>query len=551
MLEKHAFRACQAKAGAQMYKKDGNIKILTFDQKLSAMLRYLTLCTLALLSIGSTPFPPERPNILFIMSDDHAQQAISSYGGTLVQTPNIDRLAKEGAIFENSFVTNSICAPSRAVLLTGKYSHLNGVRDNRDTFDGAQTTFPKLLRQAGYHTAIVGKWHLKTEPTGFDYWNVLIGQGQYYNPGMITMGDTVRYEGYATTVTTDLALEALKNRPKDKPFCLLYQHKAPHRNFMPEPQYFSAWEGEEIPLPSTFYDDYTGRPAAAEADMRVADMYMGFDMKLMPADYENYPEGSGGSAAFDASDSWKNTVEGLNEEQRAEWDRHYGKIRREFKEKQPQGRALAEWKFQRYIKDYLRCVLSVDAQIGRILAYLDETGLAENTIVVYTSDQGFYLGEHGWYDKRFMYEESLRTPLLIRYPKTIPAGSRIAAMALNLDLAPTLLGFAGAPIPEDMQGRSLKPLLETGKARRWRKAIYYRYYEYPHGWHKVRPHYGIRTERYKLIHFYNDPAYWELFDLKKDPNELNNLYGLPEYDKLARKLKSDLEELRQQYGDNG
>ncbi|MCB0595317.1 MAG: sulfatase [Lewinellaceae bacterium] len=518
-------------------------------QKSTTVLRYFVFALIALSTASSTPFTEKRPNILFIMTDDHAQQAISSYGSTLIRTPNIDRLGKEGALFENSFVTNSICAPSRAVLLTGKYSHLNGVRDNRDTFDGSQPTLPKLLQQAGYHTAIVGKWHLKTEPTGFDYWNVLIGQGQYYNPSMIEMGDTVQYEGYATTVTTDLALNVLQNRPKDKPFCLFYQHKAPHRNFMPEPQYFSAWEDDTIPLPATFYDDYQGRPAAAEADMRVADMYMGFDMKLLPEDYEGYPEGSGGNADFDVSESWKNTIERLNPEQRAKWDQHYDNVRRGFRENQPRGKALTEWKFQRYIKDYLRSVLSVDAQIGRMLDYLDETGLAENTVVVYTSDQGFYLGEHGWYDKRFMYEPSLRTPLLIRYPKSIPAGSRISAMALNLDLAPTLLDFAGTPIPEDMQGLSLKSLLESGKARRWRQAIYYHYYEYPHGWHKVRPHYGIRTERYKLIHFYNEPAYWELYDLAQDPDELDNLYGKSAYQKQVIKLKRQLEGLRKQYQD--
>ncbi|MCB0558770.1 MAG: sulfatase [Lewinellaceae bacterium] len=515
----------------------------------TTLFRYFVLILIALATVSSTPFSPQQPNILFIMSDDHAQQAISSYGSQLITTPHIDRLAKEGALFENSFVTNSICAPSRAVLLTGKYSHLNGVRDNRDTFDGAQPTLPKLLQQAGYYTAIVGKWHLKTEPTGFDYWNVLIGQGQYYNPRMIEMGDTVKYEGYTTTVTTDLALKTLQARPKDKPFCLLYQHKAPHRNFMPEPSYFSAWEKDTLPLPATFYDDYEGRPAAAEADMRVADMYMGFDMKLMPEDYEGYPEGSGGNAEFDVGESWSNTLAGLNPEQRSAWSQHYDKVRQQFRAEQPKGRALTEWKFQRYIKDYLRSVLSVDAQIGRVLAYLDEAGLSDNTIVVYTSDQGFYLGEHGWYDKRFMYEPSLRTPLLIRYPKAIQAGRRISQMALNLDLPPTLLDFAGAPIPEDMQGLSLKPLLESGKARRWRKAIYYRYYEYPHGWHKVRPHYGIRTERYKLIHFENEPGYWELYDLAEDPDELNNLYGQPKYEKRVRQLNRQLQELRRQYRD--
>ncbi len=508
----------------------------------------ILLFTLAFTGISSQEHFAERPNILFIMTDDHAQSAISSYGSTLIETPNIDRLAQEGALFEHSFVTNSICAPSRAVLLTGKYSHRNGVRDNRDTFDGTQQTFPKLLQQAGYYTAITGKWHLKTAPTGFDYWNVLIGQGKYYNPQMVEMGDTVDYTGYTTNVITDLALKTLEERPKDKPFCLLYQHKAPHRNFMPEPKYFSAYANDTIPLPATFYDDYAGRPAAEEADMRIADMYMGFDMKLMPEDYEGYPEGTGGNTDFDTHGNWENTLGALNEEQRAAWDQHYGQIRREFREQQPKGKALVEWKFQRYIKDYLRSVLSVDAQVGRMLNYLDEQGLADNTIVIYTSDQGFYLGEHGWYDKRFMYEPSLRTPLIIRYPKAVKASSRISQMVLNLDMAPTLLDFAGAAIPENMQGTSLRPLLE-GRKTDWRDAIYYHYYEYPHGWHKVQPHYGIRTQRYKLIHFYHEPAYWELYGLAEDPDELNNLYGKKEYQKLARQLKGELEKLRKQYGD--
>jgi arylsulfatase A-like enzyme len=488
--------------------------------------------------------PP--PNIIFIMTDDHAVQAISSYGGQLIQTPNIDRIGREGIRFADAFVTNSICAPSRAVLLTGKYSHINGLRDNRDRFDGSQVTFPKLLQQSGYQTAIIGKWHLKTAPTGFHHWNVLIDQGDYYNPTMILNGDTVNYTGYTTDVITDLSIEHLEKRDTTKPFCLLYQHKAPHRNWMPKPEIVARFEDRTIPLPATFHDDYATRSdAARDADMRIADMYMSMDMKLFPEDYGK-ETGTGGSANFDAERNWMENYTRLTPEQKAAWDAHYDPIREEFRKANLSGKELAEWKFQRYLKDYLACVASVDENIGRLLEYLEQKGLAENTIIVYTSDQGFYLGEHGWYDKRFMYEESLRTPLVMRYPKEIPAGQVSNLMALNLDLAPTLLDFAGVAVPKDMQGRSLGPIARGQMPDDWRLSIYYHYYEL-NSWHTVKKHYGVRTGRYKLIHFYDDIDAWELYDLENDPHEVNNVYGTPAYKDITAELHGELRRLREHY----
>lgn len=490
----------------------------------------------------------ERPNIIFIMADDHAMQAISSYGSEIIQTPNIDRIASEGIRFNNSFVTNSICAPSRAVLLTGKYSHVNGLRDNRDEFDGSQMTFPKLLQEAGYQTAIVGKWHLKTAPTGFDYWNILIGQGSYYNPQMIENGDTLEYTGYTTDIITDLAIDALENRDTTEPICLLYHHKAPHRNWMPNTKHLDLYKDDTIPLPETFWDDYETRSAAAsEQDMRIEDMYMGMDMKLMPEDYAGYDPGTGGNKQVDPGQIWVNQYNRLTPEQKEAWDAHYDKIRREFREQQPKGKELIEWKYQRYMKDYLRSIVSVDENIGRLLDYLDEKGLAENTIVVYTSDQGFYLGEHGWYDKRWMYEESLRMPLVMRYPAAVPAGQESDAMVLNLDFAPTLLDFAGLTPPEEMQGRSFRPIALGNTPDDWRESMYYHYYEYPHGWHDVKKHYGVRTDRYKLIHFYDNIDAWELYDLREDPTEVNNVIDDPAYDDVEAQLRQKLDSLRKVY----
>jgi arylsulfatase A-like enzyme len=482
------------------------------------------------------------------MADDHSQRAISAYDDTLIHTPNIDRLADEGILFASSFVTNSICAPSRAVLLTGQYSHRNGLRDNRDEFDGSQMTFPKLLQQAGYETALVGKWHLKTEPTGFNHWRVLIGQGSYYRPVFLENGVETEHPGYVTDLITDFALEFLGNRDTKKPFCLLYQHSAPHRNWMPSPRHLDLYADRDLPLPPTFRDGYQGRPAAEEADMRIDDMYLSFDLKLHSQSYER-ETGTGGKAGYDPEPAWEYSYARMTEEEKANWDAHYDHINQAFADHPPEGAELSEWKYQRYLKDYLRCVAAIDDNVGRLLDRLDELGLSNNTIVVYTSDQGFYLGEHGWYDKRFMYEQSMRTPLIIRYPDGISPGQVADALVVNLDTAPTLLDFAGVQIAPEMQGLSLRPLTQGQMPDDWRQGVYYHYYEYPHGWHRVRPHYGIRTDRYKLIHFYGELDVWELYDLENDPHELTNLYGSEEYSEIAETLHKQLKSLQREFGD--
>ena len=488
-----------------------------------------------------------RPNILFIMSDDHGFQAISAYNGKLNKTPNIDRLAKEGVLFEQSFVTNSICAPSRAVLLTGKYSHLNGVIDNSKVFDGKQQTFPKILQAHGYQTAMIGKWHLKSEPTGFDYWNILPGQGHYYNPDFIEMGQRKRLTGYVTDLITDVALDWLQNkRDKQKPFCLLLHHKAPHRNWMPNIKYLHKYDDVKIPVPDTFFDDYATRQAAKEQEMEIArHLFLDFDLKV-----PDWP----GEKEEDAWEKigtrlWEGEWERMTDEQRAAWQKAYKPKNEAFRKARLKGKDLALWKYQRYIKDYLRCIDSVDENVGKVLEYLDQAGLAANTLVIYTSDQGFYLGEHGWFDKRWIYEPSLRMPLLVRYPAEVPAGLRNKEdMVLNLDFAPTILDFANVQIPADIQGQSFRPVLKGKTPNNWRKAVYYHYYEFP-AWHMVKRHYGIRTRRYKLAHFYYDIDEWELFDLKKDPNELNNVFNDPAYASVVRELKRELQQLREFYGD--
>jgi len=482
------------------------------------------------------------PNMIFIMSDDHASQAIGSYGSIINRTPNIDRLAREGMRFENCFCTNSICAPSRAVILTGKHSHINGVIDNSMKFNGTQTTFPKLLQQQGYETAMIGKWHLKTDPTGFNYWNVLPGQGDYYNPDFIEMGERKNYTGYVTDLIAEFSLEWLKNRDGNRPFCLLLHHKAPHRNWMPDGKHLTMYDDEEIPRPETFYDDYETRSdAAREQEMTITKhMDLAWDLKVPAAEGEK--ELTWGDEAF------ANKLKRMTPEQLEEWANAYNPENEAFRKADLKGRELDGWKYQRYIKDYLRCIASVDDNMGRVLNYLDEAGLAENTIVVYTSDQGFYLGEHGWFDKRFMYEESLRMPLLIRYPKEIKAGTVSSDLVQNLDFASTFLDYGGAAIPGDMQGRSLRPLLRGATPHDWRNSIYYHYFEYP-AVHMVKRHYGIRTKRYKLIHFYYDIDAWEFYDLETDPHELNNLYGKKEYDGIVKELKTELEKLREHYGD--
>ncbi|OQX94547.1 sulfatase [candidate division KSB1 bacterium 4572_119] len=490
--------------------------------------------------------PRKLPNILYIMTDDHAYQAISCYGSKINQTPNIDRLASGGVRFVNSFCTNSICAPSRAVLLTGKYSHLNGVTDNRDKFDAAQQTFPKLLQENGYETALFGKWHLKCDPTGFDYWNILPGQGQYYNPDLIEMGEQKQVKGYATNIITDNCLNWLRNRKSVKPFCALLHHKAPHRNWMPDLKHLSMYEDEEIPIPETFFDDYETRCAAArEQEMRIADdTFMTFDLKVKPKE-GRLPENE--REKIDAR-IWETAYSRFTEEQREEWDRAYDPRNEKFYKSNLKGKELDKWKYQRYIKDYLRTIASVDDNIGRVLDYLDETGLAKNTIVVYTSDQGFYLGEHGWFDKRFMYEQSLRMPLIIRYPREIKPGVNESDMVQNIDFAPTFLDYAGIGVPDDIQGRSLRSVLQGVTPDDWRQSIYYHYYGYP-AWHMVKKHYGVRTHQYKLIHFYDDIDAWELYDLENDPHELNNVYDNPQYSKIVNELKIELKRLREKYKD--
>lgn len=466
----------------------------------------------------------KRPNIVFIMSDDHASHAMSCYGSRINRTPHLDRIAKEGMRFENAFCTNSICAPCRAVILTGKYSHLNSVKDNNDQFDGSQQTFPKLLQQAGYQTAMIGKWHLKTDPTGFDYWNVLPGQGDYYNPVMIEMGQRKKYTGYVTDLITDRCLEWLRGRDSEKPFCLMFQHKAPHRRWEPGPDHLTMYDDRTIPEPETLFDDYSGRGRAAkEQDMSIEKTMTAHDLKLTP-------------------------MKNLTDEQKARWDAAYGPKNEAFEKANLQGKDLVRWKYQRYIKDYLRCIASVDDNVGRLLDYLDESGLTNDTVVIYTSDQGFYLGEHGWFDKRFMYEESLRMPLVVRYPREIRPGSVSDDIVLNLDFAETFLDYAGAPVPEDMQGRSMRSILSGKTPVDWRRSMYYHYYEYP-AVHSVKRHYGVRTDRFKLIHFYNDIDEWELYDLEKDPQEMRSVIDDPQYADNVAELKAELSRLRAKYRD--
>lgn len=491
------------------------------------------------------------PNIIFIMSDDHAEQAISCYDSKFINTPNIDRIAKEGIRFTNSFVTNSICGPSRAAMLTGKYSHKNGFYDHTNEFDGSQMTFTKLLQKAGYKTGIVGKWHLKSTPTGFDDWQILPGQGQYYNPDFIENGIEKTYIGYATDIITDKAIDYLNKRDKQNPFCLLVHHKAPHRNWMPNVKHLNEFENVEFPEPETLFDDYENRPAAEAADMRIEGMYLSFDLKLN-REIIGKETGTGGKESFakNAIENWENSYNRLTGEQKQAWDKVYNKRNEEFKNAKLSGKDLTRWKYQQYMKDYLRCILSVDENVGRILDYLDQNDLADNTIVVYTSDQGFYLGEHGWYDKRFMYEESLGMPLVMRYPGVIKAGQVSDRMVMNIDFAPTFLEFAGVKSPVEIQGESLKSLLTNSAPADWRESIYYHYYSYPQGWHGVKRHYGIRTDRYKLIHFYNDIDHWELYDLKYDPNEVNNVYRDPAYTEIALDLKDELRRLQKKYEDD-
>lgn len=489
-------------------------------------------------------------NIIHIMTDDHSFQTISAYGhalGKLAPTPNIDRLAARGVLFRQAFVENSLSTPSRACLMTGLYSHQNGQRQLGKGIDTTKVFFSEILQQHGYQTAVVGKWHMQCEPKGFDYYQVLWDQGEYYNPefkSKETNGEYVKREGYATKLTTDYALEFLEKRDPNKPFCLLVHQKAPHRNWMPEEKYLHLYEDVEFPLPETFDDDYATRcDAARTQEMRIADhMTLVYDLKLNELK-DTPPYNKEWS-----SQGLQNSLDRMNPQQREAWETAYKTRHEDFKQKQPQGKDLAKWKYQQYLKDYLRCIKTVDDEVGRLLDYLEKNNLMENTVIVYTSDQGFYMGEHGWFDKRFMYEESMRTPLVMRLPKGFDRRGDITEMVQNIDYAPTFLELAGAEIPSDIQGVSLVPLLKGEHPKDWRKALYYHFYEYP-AEHMVKRHYGVRTDRYKLIHFYNDINWWELYDLQADPSEMHNLYGQPEYEPVVKELKEEMLKLQEQYND--
>lgn len=494
---------------------------------------YIIFMLAGLLAIGvKAQDGGKRPNIIFILSDDHAYQAISAYGSRLASTPNIDRIAREGALFTRAMVTNSICGPSRATLLTGKYSHKNGYPLNEKKFNTDQPVFPMLMRDQGYQTAWIGKWHLGNLPRGFDYFRILNGQGQYYNPDLIGEKDTTRVEGYVTDIITGLTEDWLDARDTSKPFMLIVGEKATHREWLPDIQDLGAFDGVSFPLPPTFHDDYRGRVAAADQDMTIAKtMRLKEDLKVH-ADYEH-------------SEIYNRFTP---EQKKAFYDYYENKVSREYDVRKDTGEALLQWKYQRYLKDYLSVARSMDRNIGKLLDYLDKKGLSKNTVVVYTSDQGFYLGEHGWFDKRWIYEESLRTPFVMRYPGVIKPGSTVSGMMLNIDWAPTMLDIAGIRKPDDMQGVSFLPLAEGKKEVPWRKAMYYHYYEFPQP-HHVYPHFGIRTERWVLVRFYGPGNFWELYDLQSDPHEVKNLYPDPAYKAKVAALKQQLKQLIVQYDD--
>lgn len=530
----------------------------------------------------------QRPNIVYIMCDDHAFQCISAYGSPiskLAPTPNIDRIAERGMRFDRAFVENSLSTPSRACLMTGLYSNQNGQRQLGEGIDTTRTFFTEQLQQAGYQTAVVGKWHMGCDPKGFDYYHIYNDQGQYYNPqyrGTDTDGKYIVEEGYSTDLTTDHALSFIEHRDTNKPFCLLLHHKAPHRNWLANTKYFGLYDNVNFPMPETFYDDYETRGSA----VRTQKMSVTKDMRW-EQDFK-VPEmlDTANADSWDSYLSLMNEVNRMNPEQRIAWGKYYFPRNRRLLEARLTGKELDEWKYQNYIRDYMSVIKSVDESVGRVLDYLDSHGLTDNTIIVYTSDQGFYMGEHGWFDKRFMYEESLRTPLLIAYPGHIQPGTVCNKLVQNIDYAPTFLDLAGVSKPKELPGRSLTPLFKAGdKVKGWRNSIYYHYYDYP-TYHMVRKHDGVRTDRYKLIHFYGaggldavkenkyqrqpgtrehgcmtyltslgyfepkDSAvnYNELYDLQADPHELNNLYGKPGYEKITKQLQKQLTDYRKSIG---
>lgn len=491
-----------------------------------------------------------RPNILFIFSDDHAPHAIGAYDGWLSSinpTPAIDRLAEEGMIFVNSFCSNSICGPSRAVIQTGKHSHKNGFMNNGNSFNWNQQTFPKLLQKAGYQTAIYGKSHLKGKPLGYDDWAVLPGQGLYFNPDLIFPDGIRRVDGHCTDVVTDLAIDWLRNkRDLDRPFMLMVQHKAPHRNWMPALRHLPLYNDVYIPEPITLFDKWIDNAPGARVQELEIDRHMDLNYDLFLDLTPDFTQLS--SEKSQDRSAWRN-MKRMTSGQLATWRNHFGPLDRNFHLNGKTGKELVRWKFQRYAKNYLRCVKGVDESLERMQQELTELGLEENTIVIYSSDQGFYIGDHGWYDKRWMYEESLKMPLIVKWPGVVKPGTKELEMVQNLDYAQTFLEIAGAPLPDDMQGRSLVPLLRGMFPENWRKEIYYHYYEYP-SVHMVPRHYGIRTKRYKLMHFYQFGEEWEMYDLKVDPDELNNIYGKKNFAEIQKNLTERLFKLREFYDDD-
>ncbi|MCF0199290.1 MAG: sulfatase [Bacteroidaceae bacterium] len=508
------------------------------------MQRFSTLVSLFSVATQLMAQETQRPNIVYIMTDDHTAQMMSCYGHSPVQTPNLDRIAEEGVIFSESFVANSLSGPSRACMITGKHSHKNGFTNNEHgIFDGSQQTMPKLMQQAGYQTALIGKWHLVSLPTGFDHWEILPGQGDYYNPDFITMDGKQHTEhGYCTDIVTDKSIAWLEQRDTSRPFILFVHHKACHRPWLPDFKDFRTYEDKTFPLPETFWDKWEGREAAQQQEMSIAsahDMDLAYDCKI-------YSKGDQSRL----TENYERMVNRLEPADRQTYWQFYDSITTDFRSRHYEGDALTEAKFQRYMRDYAKVTKSLDENVGRLMQYLRDHGMLENTLVVYTSDQGFYMGEHGWFDKRFMYEESFHTPLIMRLPDGYRRRGWVKEMVQNIDYAPTFLDMAGAPIPADIQGRSLVPLLKGKKTEgKWRDALYYHFYEFP-AEHMVKRHYGIRTKRWKLIHFYNDNDQWELYDLKNDPNELHNLYGQPRYAKQQARLHEQLRQLQKEYDDD-
>ncbi len=505
-----------------------------------------TLCLSFLLLATSVCAAAERPNILFIFSDDHAPHAIGAYSDWLKSinpTPEIDKLAAGGMLFQNSFCTNSICGPSRAVILTGKHSHLNGFMQNSNRFNGDQQTFPKLLQKVGYQTAMLGKWHLSSDPQGFDHWHILLGQGMYYNPVFKTPKGRVKKEGYCTDLVTDMAIDWLKNqRDPNKPFMMMCQHKAPHRTWMPALRHLHLYDDVKIPEPATLFDEWNDNASPARYQEMEIDGHLNLVHDVFGPKLKSWDPNSAKSTDM----SGFRNLQTMTPEQLKTWNAAFGPKNKLLEENPLSGKDLVRWKYQRYLKNYLRCIKGVDESVGRLRAYLKEAGLADNTIVIYSSDQGFYLGDHGWYDKRWMYEESLKMPLIIHWPGVTKPGSINTELVQNLDYAETFLDVAGADIPKDMQGQSLVPLLK-GEKTNFRDAIYYHYFEFP-SVHMVARHNGIRTKQFKLINFYQFGE-WEFYDLKNDPDELTNQYQTPKYAQDIARLKAELKNLQTQYAD--